>query len=171
MTTVEFNTSILKMEDKLRYFAYSLTANKEDAKDLLQETMLKAIKYKDMFVRQTNLQAWVYTIMKNTFINNYRKNVKQKTTIDKTKDLYFLNSSQTSTVAPVDSGYILSEINKSINQLKDEYRIPFKMFTEGHKYKEIAEELNLPIGTVKSRIFFARQILMDSLKDYKNHAA
>lgn len=167
MTTMEFNQHIVSLENKLKYFALSLTQNMEDAEDLLQETFLKAITYKNLFVRETNFTAWVYTIMKNTFINNYRKASRTKTAFDNTKDLYFINSSQDTSIAPVDSAYSLKEIQKSIDNLKDEYRIPFTMYTEGHKYKEIAEELDLPIGTVKSRIFFARKFLMESLKDYE----
>ena len=110
MSIQEFNHSILGMETKLKYFAYSLTSDKEDAKDLLQETYLKAITYKDLFVHQTNLKAWMYTIMKNTFINNYRKSVKMKTTVDKTANLFFINSNQKNPVAPVDSQFIYKEI-------------------------------------------------------------
>ena len=167
MSTQEFNHSILGMETKLKYFAYSLTTDREEAKDLLQETYLKAITYKDLFVHQTNLKAWMYTIMKNTFINNYRKNVKMKTTVDKTANLFFINSKQKNPVAPVDSQFIHKEILETIKNLKDEYRVPFKMYTDGHKYKEIADALDLPIGTVKSRIFFARKILMENLKEYE----
>jgi RNA polymerase sigma factor (sigma-70 family) len=167
MTALEFNHQLISLEDKLGRFALSLTANKEDAKDLLQETMLKAITYRDQFVQYTNLKAWTYTIMKNTFINNYRRNIRQNTTFDNTKDLYFLNQNKdTQHVAP-DSAYSAQEINKVIDSLEDEFRIPFKMHTEGYKYKEIAQKLDLKIGTVKSRIFFTRKKLMDSLKDYE----
>ncbi len=167
MTTTEFHNNIISLKERLRYFALSLTSDEESANDLLQETFLKAITYKDMFVHKTNFTAWVYTIMKNTFINNYRKANRAKTTIDNTKDLYFINSKQQSVAPPVDSEYAVNEIRNTIEKLKDEYRIPFKMYTEGHKYKEIADELELPIGTVKSRIFFARKSLMDSLKEYQ----
>jgi len=167
MTALEFNHQLISLEDKLSRFALSLTANKDDAKDLLQETMYKAIVYRDQFVQYTNLKAWTYTIMKNTFINNYRRSVRQNTTFDNTKDLFFLNQNKdTITVSP-DSSYSTQEINKVIDGLEDEFRIPFKMHTEGYKYKEIAQKLDLKIGTVKSRIFFTRKKLMDALKDYE----
>ena len=83
MTAIEFNHQLITLEEKLARFALSLTSNKDDAKDLLQETMLKAITYRDQFVQYTNLKAWTYTIMKNTFINNYRRNVRQNTAIDR----------------------------------------------------------------------------------------
>ncbi|PIE86312.1 MAG: RNA polymerase subunit sigma [Bacteroidia bacterium] len=171
MTSLEFNEHILKLEQKLKYFALSLTRNMDEAEDLLQETYLKAITYRRLFVRQTNFTAWVYTIMKNIFINNYRKAVRSKTAFDNTKNLYYINSSQDTSMAPVDSQYTVKEITQKIDALKDEYKLPFKMHVEGHKYKEIAKELNLPIGTVKSRIFFARKFLMESLKDFHYDAA
>ena len=167
MTALEFNHQLISLEDKLSRFALSLTANKDDAKDLLQETLYKAIVYRDQFEQYTNLKAWTYTIMKNTFINNYRRSVRQNTTFDNTKDLFFLNQNKdTMTVSP-DSALSAQQINKIIDSLEDEFKIPFKMHTEGYKYKEIAQKLNLKIGTVKSRIFFTRKKLMDSLKDYE----
>jgi len=167
MTAMEFNFKLISLEDSLMSFALSLTANRTEAQDLLQETFLKAIKYKDQFADKTNLKAWTYTIMKNTFINNYRRAVKQNTTFDSSKDLYFLNNSQESGIASPESNYSTNEITKAINELEDEYRRPFEMHVEGFKYKEIAEELALPIGTVKSRIFFTRKKLMEVLKDFK----
>lgn len=167
MTALEFNHQLITLEDKLSRFALSLTANKDDAKDLLQETMYKALVYRDQFVQYTNLKAWTYTIMKNTFINNYRRSVRQNTTFDNTKDLFFLNQNKdTITVSP-DSAYATQEVNKVIDSLEDEFKIPFKMHTEGYKYKEIAQKLDLKIGTVKSRIFFTRKKLMEALKDYE----
>jgi RNA polymerase sigma factor (sigma-70 family) len=167
MTALEFNHQLIGLEDKLGRFALSLTANKEDAKDLLQETLLKAITYRDQFVQYTNLKAWTYTIMKNTFINNYRRNIRQNTTFDNTKDLYFLNQNRDTLHVTPDIAISAQEINKVIDSLDDGFRIPFKMHTEGYKYKEIAQKLNLKIGTVKSRIFFTRKKLMDTLKDYE----
>ncbi|MDI3527363.1 MAG: hypothetical protein PWR03_1546 [Tenuifilum sp.] len=165
MSQQEFNQALIELEPNLERFAYSLTANQEDARDLLQETYLKALTYKDKFEANTNIKAWTFTIMKNTFINNYRKSVKQNTTIDGSPNQFLLNS-KPDTYGP-DSMYSHSEISKKINELDDDFRIPFQMHTSGYKYKEIAEKLNLKIGTVKSRIFFSRQKLMNSLKDYQ----
>ena len=167
MTAVEFNYQLTSLQDNLERFALSLTQNIEDAKDLLQETFLKAISYRDKFTDHTNLKAWVFTIMKNTFINNYRRSVKTKTTFDNTDDLYFLNLNKESIDETPEMSLSAREIEKKIDNLEDEYRIPFKMHTAGYKYKEIAEKLDLKIGTVKSRIFFSRQKLMDSLHDFK----
>ena len=168
MTAVEFNHKVLSLKDNLRYFAYSLTANHEDADDLIQDTFLKAITNKDKFDPATNLKAWVYTIMKNTFINKYRKDTKVNTIIDNTRDLYFLNNSDSADLISPESQYSLSELEKVIDALEDEHRIPFQMHFQGYKYKEIAESLHLSIGTVKSRIFFSRKKLISKLKDYQN---
>jgi len=168
MTALEFNTKILGLKDKLQYFAFSLTSNQEDADDLIQDTFLKAITNKDKFDPATNMKAWVYTIMKNTFINKYRKETKVNTIIDNTKDLYYLNNSNSSDMATPDSDYNHGELVKVIDELQDDHRIPFQMHFQGYKYKEIAEALNLSIGTVKSRIFFSRKKLMERLKDFQN---
>jgi len=165
MSSVEFNKQILAFSNQLRYFALSLTSNDEQAKDLLQETMLKAMVYRDKFADSTNLKAWLYTIMKNIFINNYRRAAKTRTIIDGTKDLYYVNLPQVSSGRVAESKMNEKEIYKAVELLEDEYKIPFEMYFEGYKYKEIAEHLDLPIGTVKSRIFLARKQLMDALVD------
>lgn len=165
MSQQEFNTALIELEPNLERFAYSLTANHEDARDLLQETYLKALTYKDKFEDNTNIKAWTFTIMKNTFINNYRKAVKQNTTFDSSDNQFMINS-KSENFGP-DSMYSHSEISKKIDALDDDFRLPFQMHTSGYKYKEIADKLNLKIGTVKSRIFFSRQKLMTALKDYE----
>lgn len=168
MTAIEFNHKVLSLKDNLRYFAYSLTSNYDDANDLIQDTFLKALTNKEKFDPSTNLKAWMYTIMKNTFINKYRKDVKMNTIIDTTDDLYYLNiSKKTEDVSP-ESEMNHSELEKVVNDLEDEHRIPFMMHFNGFKYKEIADKLNLSIGTVKSRIFFSRKKLMERLGDFQN---
>ena len=111
------------------------------ALDLVQDTYLKAITYKDKFVDYTNLKAWVFTIMKNTFINNYRRNVKENTIIDGTQDLYYINQPHDKGFISPESIYSEGEIEKAIDSLDDEFKIPFRMHIEGYKYKEIADEL------------------------------
>jgi RNA polymerase sigma-70 factor (ECF subfamily) len=168
MTTIEFNYKLTGMQQHLEYFARKLTNNEDDAQDLLQETFLKALTFKDKFVESTNLKAWLFTIMKNIFINNYRRNVRARTIIDTTDNLYHLNSSTNQAPITPDSSMSEKEILEEINNLSDDQRIPFEMHTQGFKYKEIAEELDISIGTVKSRIFFTRKKLMDSLHDFDN---
>jgi RNA polymerase sigma-70 factor (ECF subfamily) len=166
MTAFEFNNSLIGMKNNLQRFAMSLTSDRDSALDLVQDTYLKAITYKDKFADFTNLKAWVFTIMKNTFINNYRRNVKENTLIDGTQDLYYVNMPHDKGFISPESNYSEAEIEKAINSLNDDFRIPFRMHLDGYKYKEIADELKLKIGTVKSRIFFTRQKLMLMLKDY-----
>ena len=166
MTAHEFNNSLIEMKSNLHRFAMSLTSDRDTALDLVQDTYLKAITYKEKFVDYTNLKAWVFTIMKNTFINNYRRNVKENTIIEGTQDLYYINQPHDKGFISPESSYSEAEIEKAIDSLSDEFRIPFRMHIDGFKYKEIADELGLKIGTVKSRIFFTRQKLMLMLKDY-----
>jgi RNA polymerase sigma-70 factor (ECF subfamily) len=144
-----------------------LTQNEDEASDLVQDTYLKALTYRDKFQQDTNLKAWTYTIMKNTFINNYRRNSKVSMVMDNTADLYYLNSNKTADDSNPEAMLSHQEINKVVDGLEDEHRIPFQMHNTGFKYKEIAEELDLSIGTVKSRIFFSRKKLMSSLQDYQ----
>lgn len=163
---MEFQHKLISLEGSLERFAYSLTLNREDARDLVQDTFLKALTYKDKFVHNDNFKAWTYTILKNTFINNYRRNVRQNTHRDQTKENFFLSQPQASGFDDPDSTISTKELAKSVEQLDDEFKLPFKMHHEGFKYKEIADELNLNIGTVKSRIFFSRKKLMERLKEY-----
>ena len=169
MTQIQFNNALLGLSDKLHYYALSLTSDSERANDLLQETFLKALTYRDKFRQNTNFKAWMYTIMKNTFINDYRRNVKTKTTFDGSSNDFHLMFSKDKVYPAPDSFYSTKEIHKSINALGDEYKVPFTMFLEGYKYKEIAENLALPLGTVKSRIFFTRKKLEKSLHEYSNN--
>ena len=167
MSTLEFNNQMLSFKMQLKYFAISLTSDNDDADDLLQDTMLKALMYKDKYTEATNLKAWLYTIMKNTFINNYRRNIKKRQIIDTTKDLYFMNIPQSnSAVSPI-SQISEKDIKGHIDALEDDLRVPFVRYFEGYKYKEIADNLNIPIGTVKSRILLARKKLIVSLKDFR----
>jgi RNA polymerase sigma factor (sigma-70 family) len=164
MTQLQFNTALLEMQNKLHYYALSLTSDSEKASDLLQETMLKALVHRDKFSQNTNFKAWVYTIMKNTFINEYRRKVKAKNSLVDTANT--ISSLMGNEPPSPESSYNAEEINRSISQLTEDYRIPFTMFLEGYKYKEIADELDLPLGTVKSRIFFTRKRLEKMLTGY-----
>lgn len=166
MSTVEFNDTLTGLESYLMSFAMNYTRNVEDAKDLTQETMLKAIRYRDYYTPKTNFKAWVFTIMRNIFINQYRRKSKSKTIFDNSTDLYLLNNSTEKRNSPYNH-IANGEIQKQVNKLSDEYKEPFEMHYLGYKYKEIADKLNIPIGTVKSRIFIARKKLMDLLPDYR----
>lgn len=159
MSQIEFYQQFDQLTNILNAFAYNLTKNKEEAKDLYQETAFRALTNRDKFRMGTNLKAWLFTIMKNIFINNYRKKMKANTIMDNTDNLYFLNSGSQTIKNDADSNILIQELNNMISHLDDSTRIPFLMHYEGFKYQEIADELDLPLGTVKSRIFFARKDL------------
>ena len=167
MANQTFQAKLLSVQRNLLNFAYTLTSNRDDAYDLLQDTTLKALDNEDKYVANTNFKGWVFTIMRNIFINNYRKVVRSATVIDQTEDLYHLNLPQESGLDTPEGSLAAGEITAAINSFSDEYRIPFSMHVAGYKYNEIAEKMDLPLGTVKSRIFFARQRLQKMLKDYR----
>ena len=154
------------MQEELLRFAYKLTADREEANDLLQETSLKALDNEDKYIPDTYFKGWMYTIMRNIFINNYRKIVRDQTFVDHTDNLYHLNLPQDSGFDSTEGAYDIKEIHRVVNLLPNEYRIPFAMHVSGFKYREIAEKLSLPLGTVKSRIFFTRQRLQGQLRDF-----
>lgn len=170
MDTKAFNLNIFSHKDSLFSFAFSFTKDTDDANDLFQETMLKAINYSSQFKEGTNLKAWLYTIMRNTFINNYRKSSKtdriMTVTDDLTSDKLFLSASMNSS----EGKFVMDDIYKALEKLQPEYYIPFIKYFEGFKYHEIAEELKIPIGTVKTRIHVARQILKKQLRVYSKIA-
>ena len=166
-TTSSFAQNLLGMQSELHRFALKLTADTEEANDLLQETSLKALDNEEKYTPDTNFKGWMYTIMRNIFINNYRKTVRDQTFVDQTDNLFHLNLPQDSGFESTEGNYDLKEIRKIVNSLPKEYRVPFSMYVSGFKYREIAEKLGLPIGTVKSRIFFTRQRLQKELKDFR----
>jgi len=163
MSQVEFHSRFHEISPLLQAFAYNLTKNNEDAKDLLQETAFRAMTNQDKFLAGTNLKAWLFTIMKNIFINNYRKKMKSNTIMDSTDNLYYINSGSTIISNAAESNITMQELTGMLDTLDDSIRIPFLMHYQGYKYQEIADHLSLPLGTVKSRIFFARKELKDMI--------
>lgn len=161
-----FKDKLVGLQGNLLSFAYQLTTNREAAQDLLQDTTLKALKNEDKYVDNINFKGWIFTIMRNIFINNYRQSVRQATVVDKTEDLYHLNICQDSGLDTPEGSFAVKEITKAVNEFSDDYRVPFNMYVAGYKYHEIADKLGLPLGTVKSRIFFARKRLRNQLQDY-----
>ena len=167
MGSAKFQSNLLNLQDKLLNFAYMLTSNRDEAYDLLQETTLKALENEDKFAENTNFKGWVLTIMRNVFINNYRRGMRTATIVDTTENLYHLNLSQDSGLETPEGSLGTSEISDAINSFADEYRIPFSMHVAGYKYNEIVEQMNLPLGTVKSRIFFSRKKLQERFADHR----
>lgn len=162
-----FISSVLGMQANLRSFALKLTMDKDEANDLVQDTTLKALSNEDKFVDNANFKGWMLTIMRNIFINKYRKSVRESTIVDTTDDFYHLNLKQDSGVETPDGAYSVNEISQILAGFPVDYREPFSLHVEGYKYDEIAERLSMPLGTVKSRIFFTRKRLREILKDYR----
>lgn len=166
MTTPEFSYSLNKVSGSLKPFALKLTRDADDAKDLLQDTLLKAFSNREKFADGTNLKAWLYTIMRNTFITNYQRMVRRGTFVDTTDNLHYINSSTGLTENGVYGSFTLTDIRSAIDRLDGAYKIPFEMFFGGFKYQEIADKLQIPIGTVKNRIHIARKLLKEDLVVY-----
>ena len=162
-----FITKLLNLQSNLFSFACTLTGNRDDANDLLQDTTLKAIDSEDKYVDNVNFKGWVFTIMRNLFINNYRRMVRSGTVLDTTDDLIHLNLPQDSGFETPEGALSVADINRAIESFSDEYRIPFSMHLAGYRYAEIATHVNLLLGTVKSRIFYARRRLQGMLGDYR----
>lgn len=168
MTAIEFNTRILKEKQSLKNFAMSLTHNTDDALDLVQDTFVKAITYREKFEDSTNLKAWLFTIMKNTFINSYRRAVKTKQIMQTNADVAMARAWKNNYCDNTESRLAAKDILNKIENLDDQYKIPFTRYYNGFKYEEIAQEMQLPLGTIKSRIFIARKILMESIASSRN---
>ena len=164
MSAIDFNNKLHDLSGLLHSFAYNLTKNVEDAKDLYQETAYRAVTNRDKFRPGTNFKAWLFTIMKNIFINNYRRKAKANTIIDSTDNMHFINSGSATISNDANSNILMKELTQMIDSLEDSIKIPFEMHYQGFKYQEIADELELPLGTVKSRIFFARRALKEMVQ-------
>ncbi len=168
MTSIEFTYSLNQLSGVLKPFAMKLTRDLDDANDLLQDTMVKAFTNQDKFTEGTNLKAWLYTIMKNTFITNYQKMVRRATFVDTTDNLHYINSSGSLIENSVYGDFAMDDIYKAIDKLDDIFSVPFLLYYRGFKYHEIADRLSIPIGTVKNRIHIARKYLKEDLSVYKH---
>lgn len=166
MELQNFIRNLLDLQESLLGFAYSLTLDKDEAKDLLQETSLKALNNREKFVENENLKGWLFTIMRNTFINDYRKDSRYQMIDWENENLIFQNDTQSEYGNPEEI-YHFKELNDILKKLNKENRISMGMYLSGYRYEEIAQKMNIPLGTVKSRIFFTRKHLRSMLKDYK----
>ena len=163
MSAAEFNEWLLDNADPLKPFAVSLTHDQEIAKDLFQETLYKALANQDKYSTGTNISAWLFTIMRNIFINEYRRKVKQRTIFDNSTNETLINSGKIIINSRGENSLQLKEIHKAIYQLPQIFKIPFLLYFEGYRYHEISGSLNEPLGTIKSRIHFARKLLRKKL--------
>ncbi len=166
MSAAEFNQLLLGNADPLRPFAVSLTHDQEIAKDLFQETLYRALTNQDKYSIGTNIKAWLFTIMRNIFINDYRRKSRQRTIFDNGTNEIVINSGKIIVSNVGEISLQLNEIHKAIYQLPQIFKIPFLLYFEGYRYHEISESLNEPLGTIKSRIHFARKQLKEQINRY-----
>ena len=166
MATTEFNSMLLDNAGFLRPFAINLTKDTDAANDLYQETLYKALANHEKYNTGTNIKAWLFTIMRNIFINDYRRKAKQKTIFDNTSEDYLINLKQSSVSNSAESNLRVKEINSAIERLPEIFKSPFLLYLDGYKYQEIAEYLHEPLGTIKSRIHFARKLLKEQISRF-----
>lgn len=166
MATLEFNQLLVNNAEFLKPFAITLTRDSEAAKDLFQETLYRALANKDKYNVGTNIKAWLYTIMRNIFINNYRRRSKQKTIFDSTPNDFLLNNNQVAVTDSAESNLRVKDIQAAVHNLPEIFRNPFLLYFDGFKYHEIADMLQEPLGTIKSRIHFARKLLKVQIQRY-----
>ncbi len=171
MTKIEFSTLVVRQSSSLKTYALRFTHDMEDANDLVQETLLKAVTYYNNFKEGTNINGWLYTIMKNTFINGYRKFVKTTAIITKTDEISSQQLAFSASSNQSSNKFMMDDIQVALKSLSQEYYLPFTMYFEGYKYHEIADHLEIPIGTVKTRIHVARKLLKKKLTAYDYTAA
>ena len=166
MKSLSFRKDLIGVQEELLRFAYKLTANREEANDLLQETSLKALDNEEKYVPDTNFKGWMYTIMRNLFINNYRRVTREMSMMDDSYSIGRQNLLEVEDGERFEYAYDLKELHKVINAVPESMRKPFLMYVAGFKYNEIAEKMGLPIGTIKSRLFFVRKRLQKELKEF-----
>lgn len=166
MSTIDFNQMLLNNAEFLKPFAVTLTRDNETAKDLYQETLFRALSNKEKYNAGTNIKAWLYTIMRNIFINNYRRNAKQSTIFDSTPNDYLINLNQGAVANEAIAEINLKEVKQAIHNLPEIFKTPFLLYFDGYKYHEIAEMLEEPLGTIKSRIHFARKLLKSHVQRF-----
>ena len=166
MNTLQFQNRLLGLQDNMMSFALLLTSNPDEAQDLLQDTTLKVLDNQDKYIDNSNFKGWVMTVMRNIFINNYHRAIRTQGIIDQGIDVYNIDNTYDSGLDSPAGSLDIREMTDAINSLTDEMKIPFSMHLSGYKYDEIANAMDLPLGTIKSRIFFARQELQKRLKDF-----
>lgn len=157
MSITEFNAMVVNNSGELKPFAISLTRDHEAALDLCQETLYKAFAYREKYQPGTNIRAWLYTIMRNIFINDYRRNGRKRSVMDN------LATTQPVKSSSADAMVRLKEIDTSIQKLPEVFRTSCLLYLQGYQYREIADALQEPLGTIKSRIHFAKKILQKQL--------
>jgi len=167
MKNTEFVKVIEQQSSRLREHALKFTGDIDDANDLVQETMIKAVRFRDSFEEGTNLKGWLYVILRNTFLNNYYKSRQRQQIIKPEEEVCNAELVPSASYNTAISSFMIADIGKALGKLPEIYRIPFVKYFEGYKYGEIAKEMGIPLGTVKTYIHQARLILKKQLKNFK----
>jgi RNA polymerase sigma-70 factor (ECF subfamily) len=168
-----FEKEFMPHLDSLYNFAYHLTLSEEDANDLVQDTFLKAFRFIESYERGTNAKAWLFKILKNSFINEYRRKTRQPGEVDFEEYLAFQDAEEPLQVGDLDlrdevfRGLIGDEVTQALNDLPVDFRTVIILCDiEGFSYEEIAKIIDIPIGTVRSRLHRARNLMKEKLRDY-----
>lgn len=155
MSQEDFCNRILRLYQPLFAFALKLTRDQNDAKDLVQETTLRAIQYRNKYRTDTNFKGWITTIMYNQFLTNKNRKARRNRVEAPMDDFLFALENRT-VEGRAEENMFIKEVMDMLSELSKTCRIPFLMYYQGYPYREIAEKLGIPLGTVKSRISFAR---------------
>ncbi|MCX3263746.1 MAG: RNA polymerase sigma factor [Pedobacter agri] len=167
MDQYQFTQTISKYSQHLFEHAIKFTRDEDDAKDLVQETLIKGMRFCKNFADGTNLKGWLYVIMKNTFINDFRKTARKKEVITTDDEISNAQLTKSAATNNANTTFAMEDISKAMASIKPEYSIPFQLYFEGYKYEEIAEQLDIPLGTVKTHIHQARHGLQKYLSMYR----
>jgi len=167
MKTATFSNLVTAHTNQLRAHALNFTRDTEDANDLVQDTLIKALRFKDGFQEGSNFKGWLFVIMRNTFINDYRKNVRKTSVITTEEEIGSAHLAGSAAKNGAEHRFAMQDIQNALNALPETYRMPFVRYVEGYKYHEIAEELEIPLGTVKTHTHQARLELKKQLKLYR----
>ena len=160
MSIQEFNSLVLNNAEGLKPFAITLTRDREAAQDLYQETLYKALAHREKYQPGTNVKAWLTTIMRNIFINDYRRSERKKGVMDGVA----YREKNSAAHFPAESGLRVQEISRAIHRLPKILKTAYMLYFQGYKYNEIAVALDEPLGTIKSRIHFARKLLQKQVE-------
>ncbi len=163
MSTNDFYAQLDMINSPLNNFALSLTRDLADSRDLFQDTVYKALKNKDKFKIGTNFKAWILTLMRNTFINDYRKKKRSKVKTVADDSLEIITNTRSAAVNEGESNIAMQELMAMLDELDPKLSEPFMMNYQGMSYQEVADALETPLGTIKSRIFFARKEMQEKV--------
>ena len=152
MSSVKFQTNLMNLQNNLLSFAYMLTSNHDEAYELLQDTTLKALDNEEKYTSNTNFKGWVFTIMRNIFINKYKRASKVVEEAHATDKLYVINLSQEGVAEEPEDCLSASDATSAINGLSEELRVAYSMHVSGYHYHEIADHMNLTVSVVKAHI-------------------